>query len=425
MSGFRSYIEEKVIPATTKLSGNKVIKSLTSAMMATMPLTLGTSIIAIIGNFPVASWTKFLAEIGVADDTSAIIAGTTSILAIFLSFLVAYYYAQFNNKNAITSGVLGLGAYLALMPQNMALEDGKILNVLQKSYLGSAGIFVAMLTGILVAGLYCFLEDKGFVIKFPESVPEMISKSLSPTFIAMIMFLVIFIVRAGFGMTSYGNVFDFINKVVAAPIMSFGSTPLALITIYAIGNLFWCFGIHPSALLSVYIPVFMTAMTGNIEAFQAGQPLPYLAFIIVYFYIMMGGTGSTLGLAFDMLFFSKSERFKALGKLAIVPNLFNINEPIIFGAPIIFNPVFMIPMVLVPFLNGGLALLWVKLGFYANFNPAIKMPWTMPAPVNELMRAGVWAAVAAIVTIIATAILYYPFFKYADKMACKEESSNA
>lgn len=425
MSGFKSYIEEKVVPATTKLSGNKVIKSLTSAMMATMPLTLGTSIIAILGNFPIKAWTDLLATVGVADDASAIIAATSSILALFLSFLVAYYYTQFSGKNPITGGVLGLGGYLALMPQNLVLEDGKVLNVLQKTYLGSAGMFVAMLSGILLAALYCYLEDKGFVIKFPESVPEMISKSLSPTFIGMIMFIVIFAVRALFGMTSYGNVFDFINKVVATPIMSFGATPLALMTIYAIANLFWCFGIHPSALLSFYIPVLMTAMTGNIEAFQAGQPLPYLAFIIIYFYIMMGGTGSTLGLAFDMLFFSKSERFKALGKLAIIPNIFNINEPIIFGAPIIFNPLFMLPMVIIPYVNGGLALLWVKLGFYANFNPAIKMPWTLPAPLNELVRAGVWAGLAAVITIIVTAIIYYPFFKIADKAACKEEAKNA
>ncbi|MGG0824741.1 PTS transporter subunit EIIC [Paenibacillus turicensis] len=422
---WKDTIEQKVVPATAKISSNKVIMTLTASMMATMPLTLGTSIIAIIANFPIPAWTSWLAANGINAHADAVISGTTQILALFLAFIIGYNYAKLKGFNAMTSGVLSLGSFIILMPQTYALPDGKVIKVLQSSYLGSSGIFVAMLTGILIAVLYCFLEKKGFVIKFPDSVPDMISKALSPTFIAMIVFIVIFFVRIAFGMTSYGNIFDCINTLVAKPVMNFGSSPISLIIIYSIGNLFWCFGVHPSPILSPYVPVFITAMTGNIEAFQAGEPLPYLMFAVVSVYVMLGGTGCTLGLAFDMTFFSKSKRFKSLGKLTLIPNIFNINEPIIFGAPIIFNPIFMIPMTLSSVLTGSIGMLLVKLGAFNTLNPLIKMPWIMPAPITALIQTGVFAALGAIVAIIATAVLYYPFFRYADKMALREEQGEA
>lgn len=423
MANVKQFIEQKVVPVTGKMSSNKVIMALTAAMMATMPLSLGTSIVAIVANFPIPAWTSFLAAHGISAHATAVIGGTTQIMGLFLAFLVAYNYTKLRGYNAITGGVLSLGAFIILMPQTFEIAEGRSINVLQQTYLGSSGIFVAMITSILISALYCYLEKKGFVIKFPDSVPEMISKSLSPTFIAMITFIIVFAVRIAFGLTPYGNAFDCINKIVAVPIMNIGSSTISLIVIYAIGNLFWCFGIHPSSVLSFYVPVLITAITGNVEAFQTGSPLPYLTFVVAYTYIMIGGTGSTLGLAMNMFFLSKSKRFKTLGRLAIIPNIFNINEPLIFGTPIVFNPVFMIPMVLTPFVNGGIAVLMVKLGAYGAYNPNIKMPWTMPNPVTHLLQSGAFAALGVCIAILATAVVYYPFFKFADKQALKEEAA--
>ncbi|NTV78346.1 MAG: PTS sugar transporter subunit IIC, partial [Clostridiales bacterium] len=310
MSNSKEFIEQKVIPKMTKLNENKAIKSMTASMMATMPLTLGTSLVAIIANFPITAWTNFLTEKGITAHATALIGGTSQIMAVFLAFLVAYHYANLKGYDGITAGVMSLGAFFVLMPQTYTLADETSINVFQKTYMGSAGVFVALLLGLIVASIYSFLKKKGLVIKLPESMPDMIAKSLSPTFIAMIIFTLIFIVRILFGLTSYGNIFDFINSTLAKPLMNVGSSPIALISIYAIGNIFWWFGIHPSAILSFYIPVFMTAFTGNIEAFQNGTALPYLAFVVVYTFIMAGGTGCTLGLTINMAIFAKSERFK-------------------------------------------------------------------------------------------------------------------
>lgn len=423
MSNFANSIEKNITPLMGKISSNKVIKSLTAGMMYTMPLTLGTSLVAIAANFPVTAWTNWLASSGIKPHMAAVIGGTTDIIALFLAFIIAYNYAALKKEDGVTAGVLSLGSFIILMPQVYKVAEGTSINVLQKSYLGGSGVFVSMLCAILISQIYIYLNRKGLKINLPESVPEMVSKSLSPTFIAMIIFVVILAVRIVFGYTEYGNIFDFINSTIAKPIMAMGTSPISIILIYALCNLLWCFGIHPSSLTSVLVPVFMTAITSNVNAFQTGDILPYLSFQVVYIYVMVGGTGGTLGLTFDMLLFAKSERFKTLGKLAIIPNIFNINEPIIFGAPIIYNPVFMLPMTLSAVITGSLGIIFVKFGFYNTFNPTVKLPWTMPAPIIHLLQTGVVAAICITAAIVVTAVLYYPFFKYADKQALKEEQA--
>lgn len=423
MRKIQVFVNEKILPLTQKLGKNKALNAITAGMMATMPLSLGTSVVAIVANFPVKEWTTWLNTVGIKVHMAAIIGGTTEIIALFLAFLIAYNYASEIKTDKLTSGVLSLGVFMILMPQTVVTEEGVILSAITRSYMGSTGIFVAIFVGLLTVRLYAYLKGRGLYIKLPDSVPDMVAQSLSPAFISMIIFIVVVFVRFGFGLTEYGNAFDYVSKIIAQPLMSIGTSPVSLIGLYMIINLAWCFGIHPSAIASVILPILYTGIAANVAAFQSGQILPFLEYIIVYKYINTGGTGNTLGLALNMTFFSKSERFKTLGKLAIIPNLFNINEPIIFGAPVLYNPIFMVPMVLSAVVSGGLGMLLVRMGLYASFNPTVSVPWTTPAPINHLLTTGVYAALGCVVVIIASAIVYYPFFKLADKLALKEESN--
>ncbi|MHC5229224.1 PTS sugar transporter subunit IIC [Enterococcus sp. LJL99] len=424
MNNFNGFIEKNVVPTMGKIENNIVLKSITHGMMATMPLSLGTSIVAIIANFPNKIWTTWLAETGLAEHAAAVISGSTTIIALYLAFIIGFYHAKARNADGMTAGVLSLAAFLILMPQTIVATDGTVVDGYARTYLGASGVFVSIISGILISGIYVFLKKKNLSLKLPDSVPEMVNQSLSPTFIAMIIFIIIFAVRVLFGFTSYGNAFDAINQIIGAPVMKFGATPTALITLYALVNLFWTFGIHPSALTSFYTPVLLAVITGNIEAFQSNQALPYLSMIVIYQFIMLGGTGSTLGLVINMLLFGKSNQFKMLGKLTIIPNLFNINEPVIFGTPIVYNPVFMLPMTLVPVVNGIIGLLLTKAGWFAAYNPTIKVPWTMPAPIIQFLQTGWLAALAAFIVIIVDALLYFPFFKIADKIALQNENEN-
>lgn len=420
MSNFSGTVEKKIMPVMTKISNNKVIKAITGGMMATMPLTLGTCLIAIAVNFPIKAWTTWLAETGIDAHMNAVINGTSQLIGLYIAFTIAYSYGKSKGHDGVTSGVLSLGSFIILMPQQVKVGDTSIL-ALTKDYLGSTGIFGAMIIAIVVTAIYCYLDKKGLVIKMPDSVPEMVSKSLSPTLIAIIIFTLILGVRIAFGATSYGNMYDFITQTVGIPIMKFGASPFSLIIVLTIMNFFWFFGIHPNTILSVYMPVLITSGTANLAAFQSGQPMPYLVFSALYGYLVLGGQGSTLGLAITMFFASKSERFRAMGRLAIVPALFNINEPLIFGTPIMLNPIFFIPMVFSSAVGAVVGMTFINLGAHATMNPTISLPWTMPAPVGAAITTGLFAALGLCCAIVATALLYFPFFKYADKQALKEE----
>lgn len=388
----QSFLEKFIGPIATKLNESLIVKGLSSGMMRTMPITLGVAVFAILVNLPIQPWLDFLINSGLSVVTQEIINVTMSMLAIYVVISVSSCYAKVNGESGLTASLISTGAFLCLMPQTVEGTDG-IISALQTSYLGSNGIFVAMLIALLITNIYCWLCKKNIMLKLPDSVPPMVSQSMSPTFVSMIIFVIVLLVKYVVYLTPYGNVFDMLNSTVTQPILNVGGSPLALIGLYTFTNLLWFFGIHPSPIVSVYTPVLITCMTANVEAFMAGTSsanLPHLVFMVVFITMNMGGNGNTLGLAIAMVN-AKSERFKAMFKLSFIPCLFNINEPMVFGVPLMLNPIFFIPMVLT-------------------------------TPITGLLEGGIMLAIVPLVCILANVILYYPFFKIADNQALKEES---
>lgn len=419
----QSFLERFIGPIATKLNESLIVKGLSSGMMRTMPITLGVAAFAILVNLPIQGWLNFLNDTQLAVVIQEVINVTMSMLAIYVVISVSSCYSKVKGESGLTAALLSTGAFLCLMPQTVEGKEG-IISALQTSYLGSNGIFVAMLTALLVTALYCWLCKKNITLKLPSSVPPMVSQSMSPTFVAMIIFTVVLVVKYLFYLSPYGNVFDMLNNTITQPILNVGGSPLALIGLYTFTNILWFFGIHPSPIVSVYTPVLITCMTANVEAFMAGTVsanLPHLVFMVVFITMNMGGNGNTIGLAIAMAK-AKSERFKAMFKLSFVPCLFNINEPMVFGVPLMLNPIFFIPMALTTPITGGIAYLLAMLGFGNSFNPTVSSPWIMPAPITGLLEGGIMLMIVPLVCILANIILYYPFFKIADNQALKEEA---
>lgn len=415
-------LAEKINNFMIKLSEITALKAMTQGLMATMPLTLGTFLIAIIAAFPIDAWQNWLTQSGTINDLQAVAGGTTEILAIFLVPCIAYKYATLKGKDGISALVMALGFYLILVPQKIQVSADNILNAFQKDYLGSLGVFIGIVVALVVSKLYCWLTDKGLVLKLPDSIPAYVSQSFSTVFVSIIIFALAFVVRVGFSLTSYGNIFNFFQTFITAPFMRVGNSTVVIIGLACLANLVWCFGIHPATLVTIQMPIFATSIAGNIAAYQQGNALPYLAFSVLTFgFLTIGGQGGTLGLSVNMLLFSKSERYKALSKISIVPSLFNINEPLIFGAPIIMNPIYVIPMVLSSLVSGIIGVLAINLGIFNAMNPLIMLPNIIPTPIAIFASSGIIAALCVVVAIVALTALYHPFFKYADKMALEEE----
>lgn len=298
--------------------------------------------------------------------------------------------------------------------------------MINTTYLGSIGIFPAILVGLGGTAIYCELM-KHMQFKLPPTVPSMVSDSLSPVFVAMTIFTVTFLAKWGLTFTPWGNLFDMINTVIGTPVMHVGSSPLAVILVYWLSCVFFFFGIHPSSVISVFRPVMSVAMVSNIEAFMGGTApadLPYLAFSVVSACLIIGGSANAIGLALSMLH-AKSERYKALAKVAVVPALFNISEPMMFGFPVVLNPSFLIPMLVDVPICGFAAWGLVVAGLGGGFNPTITVPWIMPGPITGFLQGGFGYMVIILAVIVIATAVWYPFFKSADNMAVKEEQEAA
>lgn len=418
----QNVMERIVGPFAEKLNKNKTIKALATGMMGTMAVSIGVAAICILVSLPIPGWTEFMESSGISFVGNEIMSVTLSALAIYIVVTVSYHYTMNEGENGLNSAIISLAIFLMMMPVFIS-GDNYFFQAIETKYIGGEGVFVGMVISVLTAKMYCFLIKKNVKLNLPDSVPPMVSNSLSPIFAAMIMFTLMAIIKYILYLTPYGNLFNFFNSIVTAPIMKLGATPISLILVYTFASTLWFFGVHPSPILSTYSVVMTAASTANIAAFAKGEILPYLSLPIIYVCLYFSATGNTLGLAF-CLTKAKSTRYKSLRSITLLPNIFNINEPVIFGVPVMLNPIFFIPMVLCTLLPGLLG--WLCCQFiYIPFNPTIQMPWVTPAFVTSFLQGGMPFFLLIVACIILTTVIWYPFFKIADKQAVKEEQEKA
>lgn len=416
LKNYQVRLEEFFVPVMTKISNNKVLKSISNGVMMTLPLTLGASVFTILGSFPVPAISKYLEEMGISQHFNAISGATLGILGLFISFTVAYNFTKLSDADGVVGGLFSMASFLILMPQSVG-EGTDTIGAFASKYLGSSGLFVAFLTALFVAKLYTiFSKNKKLLIKLPGSVPPMVAQSFEPLIVGLVIFAIVFIIRLLVGYTSYGNLFDLINTIIATPLMSIGGSIPAILFIFVLGNFLFFFGIHPSPLQSIMSPILLGMQADALENIKEGEPIQYLSNLVTYDFINNDGTGSTLSLLLAILIFGRAKRYKTLAKLSIGPNIFGINEPVIFGLPIMFNPILLIPFAMSSVVSGLLGYLSVKIGFITTYNSAVAMgmPWTLPKFITSFFIYGWQGVVMRIFVMIVIVFLYYPFFKILD-----------
>lgn len=408
MKKLEDFLGKYIGPVANWMNQNKFFSALAEAFMRVTPVTLGAAFLMIVGNFPIPAWVAFLESAGLKPHFDAVLGGTINIISVFVAFNFAYVYARNEKYNPLSAGLLSVASFFILMPQRVqvpVLENAvnkfpgeavvtavDNLETFKSLYTGGTGLLVAILVGFLTAKMYCFLNKKNITIKMPDSVPSNVSESLSPAILSGIIFTVFFVIRVGFSYTPFESIFTFIFAIIQAPLQGVTSSPIAIITIFTIANLLWFFGIHPNMGYGVVMPVLMANGLANMNAFREGQALPYLTAMVVAYVCGngFGGQGSTYGLVISMLSMlsAKSARYKQLLKLAGPPSIFNVNEPLVFGAPLMLNPVFFIPMVFSPLLMGGATWALINLLKFTELNPLISMPFTTPAPILMGLQGG-------------------------------------
>lgn len=441
-SGIMGVLEKRLMPLAEMVGKNKYLLTLRDSFAAIMPLLIVGSLFTLIGSFPIQAWTDFLATTTIGSETlSALISVpaicTVSMMALFVAFLIGYNFAEHERlDDRLAAGIVSLLAWLLLLPlyteftPEGATEAVKVASV-PLGWIGSKGVFVAIVSGFLSVKLYGALVHKNLMIKMPEGVPPTVSRAFSSLIPMSATVVCVWLVRVLFTMTPWGDLFTFLYSFLQIPLQNLGGTVIAQSFVYLFAHILWFFGIHGTNITdSVYQPILLALSAQNQEAIAAGLAAPNI--INAQFqslFATLGGGGSTLSLLVAMLFFCKSDRIQKLAKLSIGPGIFNINEPIIFGLPIVLNPVLLIPFILVPLFNIVTTYGVMAAGLVPITN-GVLVPWTTPAIISGFLVSGWQGAVWQAILLVCGALIYLPFIKTLDRkyladqeLAQLEESS--
>lgn len=434
------WLEKVLMPLAEAIGKNKYLIAIRDGFLVSTPLLIVGSLFLLIANFPIPAWTNWLESVAVNGSTLSSYFGkpadaTFAIMAVFAVMGIGYSFAKQMKTNPIFGAAVSLMSWFLVMPfgvkGKVAVEgiEGKVEvflgGGLPLGWVGAKGIFIGIICAFLAVHIYSFVERKGWVIKMPAGVPPTVVQSfaaLLPAGVVMIVFFAINLIFGFFGT----NVFEIVFKFLQLPLMNLGDTLGAMVIAYIFLHLFWFFGVNGGSVVgAVFNPILQTLTAENLEFFKSGVGQGHI--ICQQFqdlFATFGGCGSTLSLLIAMLFFCKSKRIKELGKLALVPGIFGINEPIVFGLPIVLNPVMIIPFMLVPTLNIIISYIAMNIGLVPICN-GVNIPWTTPIIISGFLATNWVGAVLQAALLVLGVFIYMPFIKVMDKQYLIEEAKSS
>ncbi|MBZ2386549.1 PTS transporter subunit EIIC [Anaerococcus murdochii] len=434
---FMDKLEEKLMPMAAKISGNAHLQSIRDGFALAMPLLIIGSMFMLISNFPIQSWMDLLRSTEVNGNTiasyfSAATNATFTIMSIFVVIGIGYAYGGKLKVNQIFSGIVSLVAWFILMPFSFEFtpegsEEALTVNGLSFDWLGSKGVFIGIISAFLAVRIYKIIIDKGLVIKMPAGVPPTVGQSFAALLPAAFVMTAFVLIRFIFSLTPWDNAFNFVYSVLQLPLQHIGGTLTAMILVYLFAHILWFLGIHGTNITdSMFMPILYALSAENLAKVNAGQ-LPENIINVQFqnLFATYGGAGSTLSLLIVAVLIAKSKRLKQLSKLSILPAIFGINEPVIYGLPIVLNPLLMVPFILVPTINIIISYVTMNIGLVPIPNGVI-MPWTTPPIVSGFLSSNWQGAVLQLFLIVLGCLIYYPFVVAIDKnnLIQEEELAN-
>lgn len=443
MEKFAQVIDEKLASPMARLAEQRHLRAIRDGIISTLPLIIVASMFLVIGFLPNQMPETWGISIWIKEHAGDILLPhrvSMFIMTLYAVFGIGYSLARSYDLDGLSGAIISELAYLLTIVPVVGPEASDAIVNLSKSNtelaeyiesvpqgwllpmanLGSSGMFVGILSAIIAVEIYRVFMQKGLTIKMPPQVPESVARSfeaLIPTAVVMLLF-------ATLSMWLKIDLHGIIGKLIA-PLVSASDTLASVLILVFLQSFFWIFGIHGASIVgTVARPIWLMLIDQNAQAFAAGQAIPNIAAEPFYqWFIYIGGSGATIGLAILLLFRSKSAYGKTLGKTGIIPAIFNINEPIIFGAPIVLNPILMIPFVLVPMILAIIAWVATNLGLVGRVITIA--PWTLPGPIGAFFATGDYrASILSVILIVLSIIMYYPFFKIYDNRLLEQEKES-
>lgn len=429
MNGFVGFIEQKLMPVANKVGMQRHMVAIRKGIIATLQLTIVGSFFTILLNFPIESVAAFIEPYREVLDIP--FRYTVGLLALYATFGIASSLAKSYKLDSLTAGILATMSFLiTAAPPIRVLESvegvidaGRFINV---ANLGSGSLFGAIVTAILSVEIYRFFIVKNITIKMPDGVPPEVTNSFMALIPGGAILVLFWVIRHIIGFDINGFLSNLLMplKDVLAGNSLFGG----LLTVFLI-CFFWVLGIHGPAIMGPVIrPFWDISIAENMEVFQSSGNAHELPNIFteqfLQWFVWIGGAGTTLALVVLFLF-SKSNYLKQLGRLSILPGIFNINEPVIFGAPIVMNPILGIPFLVAPLITTTISYFATTTGIVPMM--AARLGFAIPAPIAAWMSTNwsVAAGILVVVNFLITLAIYYPFFKVFEKQQLEREEEQA
>lgn len=408
---------QKFIEVAGRIGSQRHLVAIRDGFVAIMPLIIIGSLAVLINNFPafgsfdlVKILNNIFGEGNWQKLGGSVWNGTFAVIGLLISFTIAYNLAKTYELDGLSAGLISIASYIILVPETA--DWG-----LNFAWLGAQGLFVAIILALLVTELFRLLVKANITIKMPEGVPEGVTRSFAALIPAMIILALVGLFQALISVFVEISMFEVIFNVIQEPLQGLGNTLPAALVVSFLNHLLWFFGLHGTNIIgSVIEPVYLPLIEQNANLFQQGMSAFDVPNVVTKpfldSFVFMGGSGTTIALLIAIFIVIRKEKnhpYREVAKLSAPAGLFNINEPVIFGLPIVLNPIFLIPFILVPVTLTVISYIALSTGLVPK-TVAI-LPWTTPPILSGYLVTGgsVRGIILQLINLAVAVIIYVPF----------------
>lgn len=420
MKKILAFLERYFIPVAGKIGAQRHLVAIRDGFVAIMPLIIAGSMAVLLNNLPIEPYQNLMNSIfggsGWRGFGGNVWNGSFAVMALLVTFSIAYSLAKGYDSDPLAAGVISVASLMTIM------QSAADAWAIPYASVGALGLFVAIIVALVSTEIFVrLLGNPKLVIKMPEGVPPAVAKSFAALLPAIITLSVFALVKVFTSLAGIVDIHQAVYNLIQAPLSSVANTMGSAILIAILNHILWFFGLHgPNILEPIMQGIYLPALEANMVAVSSGQAIPYIVtkpFFDAFVY--MGGSGTTICLIAAIYIASKRKHYRNLANLAAPTGIFNINEPIIFGLPIVLNPVFFIPFILTPVTLTITSYLAIASGLVPK--TIAMVPWTTPPIISGFLATGsIMGVLLQLVNIAIGIAIYLPFIIMAEKLEDKK-----
>ncbi|MBO0545373.1 PTS sugar transporter subunit IIC [Clostridium botulinum] len=421
MKKFFDWMEEHFVPIAAKIGSQRHLVAIRDGFASITPIIMAGAFAVLFNNLgwkPYQNFMDWLLPANWKDFGGGVWNGTFAIMSLLIVFTISYHLAKSYEKDGLSAGIVSLAALLILYKPT---KDG----ALSMDFLGGQGLFVALIVALIATEIFVKLVgNPKLIIKMPEGVPPAVAKSFAALLPSIIVLAITAAVKQIFAAIGVADIHQALFVALQAPLQGVMGSLGGLLVLVLVQQFLWFFGLHGSNILAPIINAVLLPLTeANVRAFKNGvNPEHIINSQFLDSYVNMGGSGATIALLIAIFIIGKKSRSqKTIANLSIAPGMFNINEPVIFGLPIILNPIYFIPFILAPLASGIIAYVLTVIGFAPKV--VVMAHWTTPPILGAIISTNsIRGGITALICMAVSIIIYMPFVHMATKKDQKKYS---